>query len=118
MVILKSRVWINWVRLPVFLEVSRIEKMNIPLSPYAPENLVSREGFSRPAPRQPAHSPYSFYNLVFTHGIPPHFHGGAHLFILTVIFHLVSPEFIGSRNCVPMAFTAESPPAKGQCSLR
>ena len=24
------------------------------------------------------------------------------------------PEFIGSRNCVPMAFTAESPPAQDQ----
>ena len=29
--------------------------MDIPLFPYAPENLVSRDGFSRPAPRQPAH---------------------------------------------------------------
>ena len=29
--------------------------MNIPLSPYEPENLVSRDGFSRPVPRQPAH---------------------------------------------------------------
>ena len=28
--------------------------------------------------------------------------------------HWVSPEFIRSRNCVPMAFTAESPPAQGQ----
>ena len=28
---------------------------NIPLSPYVPENLVSRDGFSRPVPRQPAH---------------------------------------------------------------
>ena len=28
--------------------------------------------------------------------------------------HRVSPEFIGSRNCVPMAFTNESPPARGQ----
>ena len=28
---------------------------NIPLSPCAPENLVSRDGFSRPVPRQPAH---------------------------------------------------------------
>ena len=28
---------------------------NIPLSPCVPENLVSRDGFSRPAPRQPAH---------------------------------------------------------------
>ena len=29
--------------------------MNIPLSPYVPENLVSRDGFTRPVPRQPAH---------------------------------------------------------------
>ena len=29
--------------------------MNIPLSPCVPENLASREGFSRPVPRQPAH---------------------------------------------------------------
>ena len=28
--------------------------------------------------------------------------------------HRVSPEFIGSRNCVPMAFIAESPLAQGQ----
>ena len=29
--------------------------MNISLSPFAPENLVSREGFGSPVPRQPAH---------------------------------------------------------------
>ena len=28
---------------------------NIPLSPCVPENLVSRNGFSSPVPRQPAH---------------------------------------------------------------
>ena len=28
---------------------------NIPLSLCVPENLVSRDGFSRPVPRQPAH---------------------------------------------------------------
>ena len=28
------------------------------LSPFAPEKMVSRDGFGRPAPRQPAHSPY------------------------------------------------------------
>ena len=28
---------------------------NIPLSPCVPENLVSRDGFSHPVPRQPAH---------------------------------------------------------------
>ena len=30
-------------------------KINIPLSPCVAENLVSRDGFSRPVPRQPAH---------------------------------------------------------------
>ena len=53
-------------------------------------------------------------NMVLTHRIPPDFRGGAHLFVLTAIRHRVSPEFIGSRNCVPMAFSAESPPAQGQ----
>ena len=32
--------------------------MNISLSPFAPDNLVSRDGFDSPVPRQPAHSPY------------------------------------------------------------
>ena len=54
-------------------------------------------------------------NLVLTYyGIPPEFRGGVHLFIYTAIPHRVSPEFIGSRNCVPMAVIAESPPAQGQ----
>ena len=30
-------------------------EINIPLSPCVPENLVSRDGFNRPVPRQPAH---------------------------------------------------------------
>ena len=56
-------------------------------------------------------------NLVLTYyGIPPDFRDGVHLFIKTdiILCHRVSPEFIGSRNCVPIAFTAESPPAQGQ----
>ena len=53
-------------------------------------------------------------NLVLTHGILPDSRGGVHLFIYTVIRHRVSSELIRSRNCVPMAFTAESPPAQGQ----
>ena len=28
--------------------------------------------------------------------------------------HRVSPEFTGSRDCVPMVFIAESPPAQSQ----
>ena len=30
-------------------------EMNISLSAFVPENLVSRDGFGRPVPRQPAH---------------------------------------------------------------
>ena len=41
--------------------------------------------------------------IVHTHGIPP-----------TINRHRVSPAFIRSRNCVPMAFTAESPLPQGQ----
>ena len=55
MAITYSRVWINRVRLPILLVISCTGKMNIPLSPFVPENLVSRDGFSRPVPRQPAH---------------------------------------------------------------
>ena len=35
--------------------VSRTVKVNISLSAFAPENLVSRDGFGSPVPRQPAH---------------------------------------------------------------
>ena len=55
MVITYSRIWINRVRLPILLAVSQTTKMNIPLSPCAPANLVSRDGSSRPVPRQPAY---------------------------------------------------------------
>ena len=51
-------------------------------------------------------------NMVLHYGIPPDFRGGVHLSIETVTRHRVSPEFIGSRNRVPMAFTAESPLAQ------
>ena len=85
--------------------------MNIPLSPCVPENLVSRDGFSRPVPRQSAHlhtQAESGAYLRDSSRVPrrrPY---------ETAIRHRVSPEFIGSRSCVPMAFTAESPPAQGQ----
>ena len=35
--------------------VSCTGKMNISLSPFAPENLASRDGFGSPVLRQPAH---------------------------------------------------------------
>ena len=53
--------------------------MNISLSAFVPENLVSRNGFGSPVPREPAHLHRP--NLVLTYGIPPEFRGGVHLFI-------------------------------------
>ena len=50
-----ARVWINLVRLPILLVVNRAGKMNISLSAFAPENLVSRDGCGSPVPRHPAH---------------------------------------------------------------
>ena len=50
-----SKVWINRVRLPILLVVSWTGKMNISLAAFAPENLVLRDGFGSPVPRQPAH---------------------------------------------------------------
>ena len=50
-----ARVWINRVRLPILLVVSWTGTINVSLSAFAPENLVSRDGFGSPFPRQPAH---------------------------------------------------------------
>ena len=45
--------------------------------------------------------------------IPPVFRDGVHI-DYTVNRHRVSPELMGSRNCVPMALTIESPLAQYQ----
>ena len=50
-----ARVWINRVRLPILHVVSWTRKLIFSLFAFAPENLVSRDGFGRPVPRQPAH---------------------------------------------------------------
>ena len=50
-----ARVWINRARLTILLVVSGTGRMNVSLSAFAPENLVSRDGFGSPGPRQPAH---------------------------------------------------------------
>ena len=50
-----AKIWINRVGLPILHVVSWTGKMNVSLSPFAPENLVSRDGFDTPVPRQPAH---------------------------------------------------------------
>ena len=51
-----ARIRINRARLPILLlVVSWAWKMNISQSPFAPENLVSRDGFGSPVLHQPAH---------------------------------------------------------------
>ena len=108
-----ARVWINRVIKVVDPARGQLNRKNdISLSPFAPGNLVSRAGFGSPVPRQPAH-------------LHTQAESGAYLWdssrvprrrpsiYLNRLRHRVSPEFIGSpRNCVPMAFTAESPPAR------
>ena len=62
------------------LVVSWTGKMDISISPFAPENLVSLAGFSSPVPRNPAIFILEL-NLVLTYGIPPDFRGGVQLLI-------------------------------------
>ena len=51
-----------------------------PLSPHAPDNFVSRDGFSLPS-RVSLLISLLRLNLVLTYGILPEFSGGVHLFI-------------------------------------
>ena len=99
-------------RLPVLHVVSWTGKMNISLSAFVPKNLVSRDGFGSPGPRQPAPFQTQAEAGAFTYGIPLEFRGGVHLFFYNRHTPSGQSRVIGSRNCVPMAFTAESPPAR------
>ena len=80
--------------------------------PCVPEKLVARDGFSRPVPRQPAHLHTRTESGAYLRGFLPN--SAAAAIYETAIRHRLSPECIGSRNCVPRAFTAESPRAQGQ----
>ena len=55
--------------------------MNISLSAFTPENLVSRDGFSSPVPRKSAHlHTQAEYGAYLRDS--PEFRGGVHFFIL------------------------------------
>ena len=96
------------------------KKMYFSLSPFEPENLLSQDGFGSPVPRQPAHlhtqaeSGAYLRNSSRVPRLHPFIYSASIYLFKTAIRHRVSPEFIGSRNCVPMVFTAETPPARGQ----
>ena len=87
--------------------------MNISLSAFAPEKLVSRDWFGRPSSVSLLMSILRL-NLMLTYGFFPSSAAASIYLFKTAIRHRASPEFIGSRNCVPMVFTAESPLAQGQ----
>ena len=118
MVITYSRVWINWVRLPILFVVScnrGEKKMGFSLSPLAPGNLVLRGRFGRLVPRQPplilrTQAESCAYSREFS---PLSATASIYFMPPTAIGSSV-PTFIRLRNCVPMAFTAESPPAQGK----
>ena len=115
MVIIFSRSGIKWYEwLPILLVVS------------ITGNLVSRDGFGRPVPREPAHSPRpqaesGVYSRYFSH-FPWWRHSP---FIYTVNRNRISPEFIRSSNYLPMTLThvlnqvaAEIPGKVGKLCLR
>ena len=115
MYVCMAGVWINQVRLPILHVVSGTGKMNNFLSAFAPGNLASRDKFGSPVLRQPAHlhtqvESGAYLRRDFSR-IPRR---RPFIYVETVICHRVSPGFIGSCSCVPMAFTAESPPVQGQ----
>ena len=62
---------------PVRGQLNNSEK-NVSLSPFAPENLVLRDGFGSPVPRQPAQFHTQVEYVVLTYGIPPDFRGSVH----------------------------------------
>ena len=88
--------------------------MNISLSAFVPENFVSRDGFGSPVTRQPAHLHTQAESDAYLRDSSRLPRRRPFIYMKTAIRHQVSPEFIGSRNCVPMSFTAESPPARDQ----
>ena len=93
-----------------FLWSGEREKWFFFLSPFAPENLASRDEFSRPVPRQSAHSPYSCRIWCLLTGFLLLSATGS---ICTVNRHRVSPELKKVTRLRTDGFTAESPPAQG-----
>ena len=107
-----TRVRINRVRLPILLVVNWTGKIIFACLRWR-LRIWSRETVSA----VPSHVSLLIYILrlilVLTYGVPPEFRGGVYFFILNRHTPSGQSRVIGSRNCVPMAFTAESSPAQG-----
>ena len=110
-----ARLSITRVRLPILLVVSSTGKMKIFPCPRLRQRIRSRATGSAVPSCVSLLISILGLNLVLIYRIPPEFRGAYIYLFETAIYHRrVSPEFIGSRNCVPMAFTTESLPAQGQ----
>ena len=92
--------------------------MNISLSAFAPENLVSRDGFGSPVPRHPAHLHTQAESGAYFRDSSRVPRRCPFIYLNRHTPSGQSREFIGSRNCVPMAFTAESPPGTRTVNLK
>ena len=85
------------------------------LSPFAPENLVSRDRFGRPVPGQPAQSGLNLIGWCLLTGFLP-LSTTASIYLLYMgNRHRVNPGFIRSRKCVPMATTSGSSEGLYRC---
>ena len=80
-------------------------------SPFAPKNFVSQDRSGCPVPHQPVlhtQAESGAYGLKFLLSL------SAAVFIFTANRQRGSLKCIRSRTCIPMAFTAERPPAGDQ----
>ena len=109
-----SRVWINRGTNPARRQLNR-EKCHFPFPRLRLRIWSSETGSAVPSCAACLFSMLRL-NLGLTHGIPPDFRDNTHIIYQPPLGF--SPKFIGSRNCVPMAFTVESPLAQGQYSPR
>ena len=89
-------------------------KMIFSLSPLAPESLASRDGFGSPVPRQYAHLHTQAESGAYIRDSYRVLRRHRSFYLIRYTTLSVKSRVIGSRNCVPKAFTAESSPAQGQ----
>ena len=82
----------------------QLNRENISLSAFAPENLVSRDGFGSLVPRQPSrlHTQAESGAYLRNSSRVPRRCPFIYLKSPYYIRHRVSPVFIWSRNCVPI----------------
>ena len=70
-------------RLSILLVVNSTGKKKKSLSPFAPENLISWNGFGHPVPRQACSFSTPRLKLVLTRGVSSDFRGGPFIYYLS-----------------------------------